>query len=126
MKTISKNIQIAIAFYQELTDEELDKFTYIDTKLIKTNKKDESTDSPRQDQLDFLSENDELNIDYQYDTETYLVCDDYGNELGEINASNSAKLQEYELDGNELHCIVQELDYNDSGNIVCKVRIFIK
>lgn len=122
----TKCINMAVAFYQKLTNNELKKFTYIDTKLIKTTKKDEATDSSRQDNLDSISEDEELDIDYQYSTGTYLVCDNCGYELGELSVSNSEKLHDYELSGSELHCIVQELDYNDSGNIVCKVRVFIK
>lgn len=122
----SKCIQMAIAFYQELTDKELKNILHIDTSLTKTTKKDEFDIISRQDNLMSISEDDELELNYEYDSETYVVCDNYGNELGEINSNKSEKLREYELDGKDFHCIVLETDYNDAGNITCKVRIFIK
>lgn len=122
----SKYIQMAIAFYQEMTDEELNKIEHIDTRLIKTTKKDEFDIFSRQDNLIGISEGEELELNYEYDSETYIVCDNCGNELGEINSNKSEKLQEYELEGKIFHCIVLETDCNDAGNITCKVRIFIK
>lgn len=120
-----KTIEMAIGFYKELTDEELKCVPHIDVSLIKTSKKDEYGTS-RQENLETSSEGDEVDIDYQYDTETYLVSDNCGNELGEINQNKSEKVQEYEMDGKEFYCIIQELGYTNSGNISCKIRIFIK
>lgn len=120
----TKDIQIAIAFYQELTDTELNKLKHIDTKLIKTTKKDDF-DISRQDNLAGISEEDELELSYDYDSETYIVCDDCGNELGEINPNKFEELRDYEFDGKSFHCVVLETNYNDSGNISCKIRIFI-
>lgn len=121
----SKEIHIYIGFYVLMTDEELEKIEHIDTSLIKTTKKEEFGSS-RQENLDLCSVGDELDLDYQYETETYLVRDSYGNELGEINLKNSETLQEAEDDGRELYAMILKLDETDSGNITCKIRVFIK
>lgn len=121
----TNTIKMALGFYKDLTDVELSKMNYIDASLTKTTKKD-SFDNSRQDNLLGISEGDNVNIDYDYETETYLVTDSCGEELGEINSSKSQKLQDYEDDDKEFHCIVKETDYNSAGNITCKIRIFIK
>ncbi|MDO5569519.1 MAG: HIRAN domain-containing protein [bacterium] len=115
-------IKMAVAFYKELDDEELKNIEYIDATLIKTNKKDEF--DSRQENLDSCSINEEVDIDYDFETETYIVTN-CGAEIGEINKNKSEKLQQYEDDGKEFYCVIQELDYNDSGNLTCKIRIFI-
>jgi len=120
----TKEIHIYIGFYVSMVDEELEKIEHIDTSLIKTTKKEEFGGS-RQENLDLCSVGDELDLDYQYETETYIVCDSYGNELGEVNSKISDKLQDAEDNEKRLYATILNLDETDSGNITCKIRIFI-
>lgn len=120
----TKEIHIYIGFYVSMVDEELEKIEHIDTSLIKTAKKEEFGGS-RQENLDLCSVGDELDLDYQYETETYIVCDSYGNELGEVNSKISDKLQDAEDNEKRLYATILNLDETDSGNITCKIRIFI-
>lgn len=117
-----KKIQVAIGFYRSMSDYELKKLPYVDASLIKTTKKDDLGTS-RQENLDSVNEGDIIELDYQFDTETYLVTDDVGNELGEINASKSQNLQDYENEGKELHGVIIEVGMTDSGKNACKVRV---
>lgn len=121
----TKHIEMAIAFYQELTEDEFQNIQHIDTTLIKTTKKDEFDIFSRQDNLASISEGEEVEFDYMYDSNTYLVCDTCANELGEISIKISEKLQEFEDDGKKLYGIVLETFYNSADNIQCKIRIFI-
>ncbi|MBQ1275311.1 MAG: hypothetical protein IIY08_07995, partial [Cellulosilyticum sp.] len=98
---------------------------YVEVSLTKTSKKDFFGIS-RQENLDSVSEGDEIYMDYQYDTETYLITDDFGNELGEINTNKSEQLQAYEDEGKEFYGVILEIGYSDSGKNTCKVRIFIR
>ena len=67
-----------------------------------------------------------IDLQYDYDTETYYVMDEIGNELGEISTSKSAKLQEYEDEGMQLHGLIISLNYTDSGRYTCKVRVLAR
>ena len=118
----AKTIQIAIGFYRCMTNKELRGVLHIDAGLVKTSKKDELGNS-RQDNLGCVSEGDFVEVDYQYDSGTYLVTDDTGNELGEINESKSIVIQGFENEGKTLHGFVLETGINDSGKYACKVRI---
>lgn len=121
----TKHIEMAIAFYQELTKDELQNMQHIDTTLIKTTKKDEFNIFSRQDNLGGISDGEEVEFDYMYDSDTYLVCDTCSNELGEINIKTSKKLQDFEDNGKKIYGIVLETFYNSADNIQCKIRIFI-
>ncbi|MBE6022574.1 MAG: DUF4428 domain-containing protein [Cellulosilyticum sp.] len=121
----NKEIQIGLGFYKQLTKEELKKVPHMDVSLIKTSKKDFMGTS-RQEHLDCVSEGDEVYLEYDYETETYLVTDDCANELGEISKSKSQKLQEYEDEGKTFYGVILETDYSDSGKNTCEIRIFIK
>ena len=118
-----KEIKIAIGFYRELTEEEMKSIPHMDVSLTKTSKKDDFGMS-RQDHLEGCDEGEVVDLDYQYDTDTYLVTDSMGNELGEISSSKSEKLNETEKKGKSFQSIILNLDYNDSGKITCKIRIF--
>lgn len=121
----TRRIEIGLGFYKEQTAEELKKIPHIDAKLTKTSKKDYA-DISRQEHLEGVFEGDEVELEYQYDTETYLVSDSCYNELGEINVSQSRKLQEYEDEGAEFYAAVLETDYTDAGKKTCTIRIFIR
>ncbi len=121
----SREIQIAIGFYHYMTASELKKITYVDASLIKTSKKD-ILGTSRQDNLEMVEVGTVIDLEYDYETETYYVTDEIGNELGEINTSKSAKLQEYEEEGNQLHGLIIDLNCSDSGKYTCKVRVLAR
>lgn len=114
-----KKIQIALAFYDKINDG----VEYLDTKLIKTTKKDDIEN--RQDNLSLANEDEEVELEYDYENETYIVTAS-GLEIGEINKNNSKKLQEYEDEGQEFKAGILEINENDSGNLECKIRIIIR
>ena len=86
-----KKIQIALAFYDKINDG----VEYLDTKLIKTTKKDDIEN--RQDNLSLANEDEEVELEYDYENETYIVTAS-GLEIGEINNNEnckSKKIQQY-------------------------------
>ena len=115
----TKKIQIALAFYDEINN----RVEYLDTKLTKTTKKDEF--ESRQDNLAMADEGEEVELEYDYENETYIVTTS-GLEIGEINKSNSKKLQDYEDEGLEFKAGILEINENDSGNLECKIRIIVR
>ena len=121
----SREIQIALGFYHYMTAQELKKIAYVDASLIKTSKKD-ILGTSRQDNLEMVEVGAIIELEYDYDTETYYVMDEIGNELGEISTSKSAKLQEYEDEGKQLQGLIISLNYTDSGRYTCKVRVLAR
>ena len=108
---------IAIAFYKPFSS-----FKSITSTLVKTSKKD-IFDNSRQDNLTSISCGDLLSMEYDVDSGSYIVSDDFGNELGELSANVSSKLLEQENEfGFKVICENNELD--DNLKYKCKVKIF--
>lgn len=114
----TRRIGIALAFYNPIDK----KVEFLDTKLTKTTKRDEIEN--RQDNLALTGKDEEVEIEYNYETETYVVTTN-GLEIGEISKSDSKKLQEYEDEGMEFKAGILETYENDSGKIECKIRVII-
>lgn len=115
----AQQFTFSIAFYKPISS-----FKTLTSALTKTTKKD-CFDMSRQDNLSSVSEGDLLEISYDYDSETYLVTDDCGNELGELSKSFSAKLQSLETQTTFI-AICNSIDYDDSLKIKCNVLIILK
>lgn len=112
----SDSITCGIAFYKDINS-----YNGVTATLTKTSKKD-FFDIPRQDNLSCISEGDELSMEYDYETETYVVSDSCGSELGEISKSVSEKLysqqDEYTY---RVICVTNELD--DNLKYKCKIKV---
>lgn len=119
---VNKTIQIALGFYRTLTEKEIKAIPHVDAALIKTKKKD-FMDYSRMDNLFGIQVGDSVSLDYDFETETYWVSNDLASEIGEINVSNSVKLQEYEEDGYELDAYAIFVDDEDADNVKCKIRV---
>ncbi|MDD7282128.1 MAG: hypothetical protein PUH10_09110 [Erysipelotrichaceae bacterium] len=114
-----KRIQIGLAFYREIDKNTICK----EFKLTKTTKKIDG--ESRQDNLCYCYIGDTVDIDYNYDTDTYIVfCG--GLEIGEIGKANSSKILEYEEEGMDIKGAVTYLEENEKGNIECKVKLVIR
>lgn len=111
-------ITCAIAFYKDM-----ESFESIVATLTKTTKKD-IFDNSRQDNLSGVSEGDLLNIEFDFETESYLVSDEYGNEIGELssNVSNKLSLREDDYTYKAI-CIENEID--DNLKYKCKIKIIL-
>ncbi len=108
---------IAIAFYKPLASV---KFT--SAALVKTTKKD-SWGCSRQDSLLYVAVDDVLDLDYDLDSETYIVSTDSGNEVGELSKSVSQKLYDHKSD---YIAVCEEIGTDDNGKLKCKVAIIEK
>lgn len=117
----TEKLYIQIAFYKKITND-MKKIFSKTARLVKTTKKDEFFD--RQENLSCIDENEYVKLEYQYDSDCLLVLSDTGDELGELNASLSSKLEDYLEDGIMI-CKVVELDENESGKIICTVNISV-
>lgn len=69
-----------------------------------------------------MSEGDEMDLDYDFETETYIVTS-LGSELGKINKNKSESLQDYESERKQFYVVILELD-EEIDKIYCKTRIF--
>lgn len=116
---------LQIAFYRRLLDQlkECENFTF---KITGTSKRDEFTETPRYENLEFMDENDLVKIEYNDDTEKYLLRNDVGDEIGELSKSDSKKVEKKEDDGFEPIGFITEQDYNENGTPTAKVKIFFK
>lgn len=108
---------IAIAFYKPIAS-----IKHISTTLVKTTKKDDFGIS-RQDNLSYVSVDDVLNLSYSFDSETFVVSDDYGNDVGELSKSVSGKLYS---SGDDYIAICEEITCDENEKIKCKVALISK
>ena len=119
---INGTATVAIGFYKKLTKDEYDQCRYIETKLIRTTKKEEYV-TPRQTIIGQASINSPVEFEYDYSSETYIVSNFAFEEMGEINTSVSSTLREAELAGDTFHGLVYSIDENTSGKLDCTIRI---
>lgn len=114
---------MAVAFYKNhhTAYKTLDSIT---TKLTKTSKKIGSFES-RQDNYFQIVSGMKLELEYDDDSETYIVSDHAGNELGEINQSISAKIYSME-DTHEPICVIDDVFENEEGKYGANVVIYFK
>lgn len=94
----------------------------ITAKLIKTSKKD-FFDKPRSENLEFVNNGDCVDLEYNEDSETYIVASEFGDELGELSKSISEKIQN-SRSANTL-AIIDAIEENEDGKIEAKVLLYI-
>lgn len=116
---------VYIAFYKQIL-KQVEGCENIICKLTNTSKKDEDTDTRRYENLEYMEENDLVKIEYNDDTEKYLLRDDSGNEIGELSKSDSKKVMRKEDDGFEPIGFITEQDYNENDIPTAKVKVFFK
>lgn len=105
-----------LGFYKDINS-----FDCVSATLTKTSKKD-FLGTSRQDNLSSTSEGDILYLNYDCDSETYIVTDDFGNELGELSKSISNKL--YDEESNYKYIgICTENEIDDNLKYKCKIKI---
>lgn len=116
-------ISLYVAFYRD-PFEGIEKYESLRTKLTKTSKKiDEYTN--RQDACTFLERGDKLDLEFDDESETYVVLNVLVEEVGEINKSISTKIKERE-DVGEPICLVEETTEDDNGKCGANVLIYFK
>ena len=115
---------VYIGFYQKLLDgvDESNSCLY---KLIKTSKKDSLFDSPRYESIEGMDDGDVVNIHYDDETETYIVYDLSGAELGEISKSDSKKIAN-KLEKYNAVPVITEIDYDEKDRPTAKIKIYFK
>lgn len=115
-------VQIALGFYSKVNND-LDVFK---CKLCKTRAKDFMGNS-RQENLELVDTGCPVDLEYNDESETYLVCDgDTGEELGEISKKQSAQIYDIIGDTEPFHAEVSELDTDDDDKIICTIEVWIK
>lgn len=115
------NIEIFLGFYFNPADYE--KYDKISTKLIKTNKKDEY-DGNRQDNIIYAAVDDYVRLEYDMDTESYIVTLNE-TELGETNAKVTDQLLQYNEDCFYLGKITN-IEENESGTLSVSMQVYLK
>lgn len=116
-------IYLFIGFYKNPLNE-LEGCEFIKATLIKTSKRIDEYDN-RQDNFISLEEGELLSLEYDYDTETYIVYNGSSEEIGEISTSVSEKLRDKE-DSYELVPVLDELTENDNGKYGGKIKVYLK
>lgn len=111
-------LSYSIAFYKDINS-----FDSVNAVLTKTTKKDEFGNS-RQDNLSCINSGDILYSEYDYDTGTYIISDDCGNEVGELSKSISEKIRS-KVGNKNCRIICHENSVDDSLLYKCKVLIVL-
>ena len=119
-----KSIKYGIAFYKDKLEGK-ENWDSINASLTKTSKKDYS-DMSRQEYYDGVSEGDVLQVEYDEYEEDYTISDAYGNELGELSKSVSAKVHAKEESGFEIVPVLNEITENDSGKYGADIILYFK
>ena len=65
-------------------------------------------------------------LEYSYDSDTYIVNDDTGFELGEISKKQSEKLFDVIGDTKPFYAEINELEMDDDGNYTCKIKVWYR
>lgn len=87
----NNKLAVQIAFYRNLDAVQLETLT---VPLVKITKKSEDWGSSRYDNVSMVYVDDYVEIT-ENDDGGYTVCDEYGNELGELNANTAEKVEEF-------------------------------
>lgn len=95
-------------------------------KIVKTAKKDTLFDVPRYENLEDVSNGDLLHLEYDDESESYIVKDFADGELGELSKSDSKKLMKQEDDGIDFSVFATECDINDNDRPIAKVIVYFK
>lgn len=95
-------------------------------KIVKTAKKDSLFDIPRYENLEYVSNGDLLFLEYDDDSESYIVKDSADGELGELSKSDSKKLMNREDEGYDFSAFATECDTNDNDRPIAKVIVYFK
>ncbi len=120
-----KEIFIYMAFYEEMSDENLELLPHLDTVLVRTSKKD-YMGTPRKENLKFINKDDSVEISYNFESGTYIVTDDCGQEIGEISAKETDELRKFENEGNNLYGFILDIDELDCEKNKYIIRIIAK
>jgi hypothetical protein len=114
-------VKIELAFLQSIESIKQSKEA-VSAKLLKTNKRD-CLDTPRSEHLELASVGDYVDLDYDSDSERYIVSSETGDELGELNASVSERIQDSGV-AKKL-AVIESLEENEAGKIAATILIYL-
>lgn len=117
-------LQIHLVFFKKIIESDFSFVKKINASLIKTSKKTDEFDVSRQDTLSTMEENDYVSIEEQFDSNCYLVLNEYSEELGELSESVSDKLREYDYSYEKIARITEIIE-SSSGKYGAKLEIII-
>lgn len=119
-----KSIEYGIAFFTDkLAGKE--KWDSLKASLTKTSKKDEYGGN-RQDVLENANEDDILAAEYNDFEETYVLSNDYGDEIGELSKSISEKVHAKEEAGFTIIPVIDEIAESNSGKYGAHLTVYFK
>lgn len=116
---------VYLGFYKELY-KSLANCPHALYKITKTSKKDEIMECPRSEFIEMMDQGDLITLEYNDETDTYLLTDVIGSELGELSKSDSKKLMQQEDDGCQLYAFLAETEEDDNFRPIFRVEIFCK
>ena len=92
--------------------------------LIKTGKKDILTAEKRQEQVEYLSQDERVYLEEDFNCDGLLVKSDTGYELGELSQSVSEKILDRTHNVENLYVKVLETDLDDNLKTKVKLKIY--
>ncbi len=115
---------IYIGFYKNEISEAR-KYPSKKYKPIRTKSKSEITDMKRYENATGIQENECLELEYDDETETYVIFNDVKEDIGEISKKDSKDLQSKE-DQFEFLCFASDVGEDDDFNPIFSVEIYFK
>lgn len=114
----NNRLAVKIAFYRKLDSLRLDTLT---TSLTKITKKTDVLGSSRHENVSWRSVGDLVELT-KNDDDGYTVCDELGNELGELPVSIIEKLEDFKI----MYAKIANIEETESGNYKVKISIFYR
>lgn len=118
-KADSEN-SISLFFYKHITL--LNNYSEKIFKLTGLSKKDEYG-YKRMDNLLCVDRWDSVSLDYDFETEKYIVSTTYG-EIGELSKSTSQKIDDSDLFNKDYYAFITKLTHDDGNISSCEIGIF--
>ena len=114
----NSKLAVRIAFYRDLDAVQLETLT---APLTRITKKSEDWGSSRYENVSMLYVGDCVDI-VENDDGGYTVYDEYGNELGELSASTSEKIEAFDI----IYAKIANIELTESDTYKVKVSIFYR
>lgn len=114
----NNKLAVSIAFYHKIDS---GNFKRMKASVTKISRKADETGTSRCDNVALQDVGDSVTLESNYEG-GYLVCDEYGNELGELSASTSEKVDE--IFDDIVFAQIADIEETESGSYKVKLEIY--
>lgn len=124
MAQMDSPTSICMAFYKKIM-EGIENAEYETYRIIKTSKKDELFETKRYENIEYMKDEEVINLAYQEETSNYLVRNLNGKELGELTRSDSKNISS-RAETTDAVAVITDIDYDEKDRPTAKVKVYFK